>query len=85
VVERGRRVSHAVVAGARDGRRDARSRCRQPHDRRGLVELAALDALSDEGLERSGYGGMADGPHVQLVDPHTEGVGGDDDLDIVGH
>ncbi len=37
------------------------------------------------GLERAGHGGMADRPHVGLVDPHAEGIGGDDHSHLAGH
>ena len=52
---------------------------------RGLAVASGAARLLVVGLERLGHGGVADGAHVGLVDPHAEGVGGDDDLDLIGH
>ena len=45
--------------------------------RRGAIASGPAGLLV-VGLEGARHGGVAHGPHVGLVDPHPEGVGGDD-------
>ena len=78
-----RRLGDVRVVAFEEGLVDAAVYKGVKQDRSGRQAVAAGAAdLLVEGLDRRGQGEVDDGAYVRLVDTHSEGDGGDDDIQL---